>query len=144
MLVGAAQADGAALAAAAAALAEEREEIVEVFGRHALGRVGFVFSAGRALGEAAVARIGRLGTLGAAGVDLAAVEAGALVLVRQDVVGAGNLLEARLGLLVAGIEIGVVALGELAIGAANVVFARILLDAQHFIGISRGHGECTW
>src|SRR5579883_1974223 len=98
----------------------------------------------RALGEAAVARIGVLRPLGAAGVDLAAVEAGALVLVRQQIIGRRDLLEARLGLFVAGVEIGMMPLGELAIGGADLLLARILGDAEHLVGVSRSHGKWTW
>src|SRR6185437_12278188 len=58
--------------------------------------------------------IGALLALGARGVDLAAVEAPAFVGVAKQIVGAGDFLEFLLRGLVAGIEIGVQLLGQIA------------------------------
>jgi hypothetical protein len=134
--VRAAQANGAAAPAAP----EEGKEIVGLLGRNPLGRMGLVALARRALGEPPIARIGVLWPLGPAGVDLAAIEALALLFVRQEIVGAGDLLEAGFRRLVAGVEIGMVLFGELAVSGAEFVLARFLLDAQNFVGITRGHG----
>ena len=74
-------------------------------------------------------------------VDLAAIVTRAFRRIGEDVVGAADLLEACLGGLVAGVEIGMVLLGEAAIGALDVPRARGLGDAHHLIGIFCGH---TW
>ena len=58
------------------------------------------------------------------------VVGGALLVVLQDVVGLVDLLEPRLGLLVAGIAVRVVLHGELAIGLLQVVRARLPRHAQ--------------
>ena len=57
--------------------------------------------------------------------------------IAQEIVGGGGLLELRLDLLVAGIEVGVQLLGELAIGALDVLVARAARHAQDFVRI--GH-----
>src|SRR5215471_12431752 len=62
------------------AAAEEGEEVVEILGRHALGRMVLVARAGRSLGKTAIALVSMLRPLRAARIDLAAVEAGALFL----------------------------------------------------------------
>src|SRR5688572_16926940 len=76
-------------------------------------------------------------TLGPGRVDLAGVIALALVLIADDVVGGIDRLEARLGLGLARIEIGMRFLGGLAIGLADVVLAGIGRHAQRLVGI--GH-----
>ena len=60
----------------------------------------------------------------------------ALVSVGQDFVGFPGLLEFFLGSLVAGVTVGVVLHGGLAVGLLYVVGAGILADAQHLIVIS--------
>ena len=70
-------------------------------------------------------------------VDLAPVILGAFVLVRQDVIGAGDLGEAlgRLGIVL--VLVGVQLLGELAIGLLDLGLARAPRDVQ--LGIEIGH-----
>ena len=70
------------------------------------------------VGEIAIVAL--LRPLGPAGVDLAGVEALALFLVAEQAVGGGDLLELVFLGLVAGIEIGVVFLGELPIGLLDI------------------------
>ena len=60
----------------------------------------------------------------------------ALVSVGQDFVGFPGLLEFFLGCLVAGVTVGVVLHGGLAVGLLYVVGAGVLADAQHLIVIS--------
>ena len=72
----------------------------------------------------------------AGGVDLAGVEAAALLGIRQDVVGLRDFLELGLGRLVAGIEVGMVLLGELAERLADVVVRGGPGYAKDGIGIS--------
>ena len=60
----------------------------------------------------------------------------ALVSVGQDFVGFPGLLEFFLGGLVAGVTVGVVLHGGLAVGLLYVVGAGVLADAQHLIVIS--------
>jgi len=68
-------------------------------------------------------------------VDLAAVEAPALLLVADDVVGGGDRLELLLGRLVARIEVGMQLLGELAIGLGDVGLRRGLGHAEDGIRV---------
>ena len=72
----------------------------------------------------------------ALGVDFAAVEAGALVLVGQQIVRAGDDRKAfgRLGIIL--VAIGVQFFGELAIGRLDVFLARVARYAQGRIWIS--------
>ena len=78
---------------------------------------------------------GAIAALVALLVDLAAIVAGALVLVGQDVVGAGQPLEALLGPLVARIDVGMQLLGELAVGGLQLGLAGPFGNAQHFVEI---------
>ena len=56
--------------------------------------------------------------------------------VAQDLVGFRALTEARLGLLVARVAIGMILEGELAVGLLDVVFASALGDTEDFVVIS--------
>ena len=90
----------------------------------------------RALGPAGIfAVIALLRPLLAARIDLAAVVFSALLGILEDRIGVGDLLELLLGRRVAGIEIGVQLLGELAVGLGNVVGARGLRHAKNGIEI---------
>src|SRR5262249_44698287 len=72
----------------------------------------------------------------AVGVDLAAVVLAALRRVADDVVGRRNALEALLRARpVAGIEIGMQLLGELTVGAADLLIRRVTRHAKHRIGV---------
>jgi len=66
----------------------------------------------------------------AVGVDLAAIIFGALVDVGQDRVRRRHVLEPRKGCGIAGVGIGVVRLGELAVRLFNVGRARAARDAE--------------
>src|SRR5690606_20836082 len=57
----------------------------------------------------------------------------AALLVRQDAVGLGDLLEALLGLLVALVGVGVVGAGELAVGGLDLVLGRRLRDSEDLV-----------
>jgi hypothetical protein len=74
----------------------------------------------------------------AVGVDLAAVETGALVLVAQQVIGLGDVGETLRRLRIVLVAIGVQFLGKLAVGGLDVLLARVAGNAQGGIGI--GHG----
>ena len=80
------------------------------------------------LGKVAIERLAHLRR--AAGIDLAAIVLPALLLVRQQLVGGGDFLEALLRFLVARMQIGVRGLGELAIGGADLVRGRISGNAE--------------
>ena len=72
---------------------------------------------------------------------LRAVEAELVVLltllgVVQHLVSLGGLLECLLGCLVAGVAVGVVFDGQLAVGLLDVVFRGVLGDAQYLVVIS--------
>ena len=56
--------------------------------------------------------------------------------VGEHVVGFVDLLELFLGHFIAGVEVGVVFLGELAVGALDLGVAGIFADAQHLVVIS--------
>jgi hypothetical protein len=66
----------------------------------------------------------------ARGVDLARVIALALLLVADNAIGGGDLLELLLGGLVPRIQVGVQLLGELALGLGDVRRARGLRHAE--------------
>src|SRR5581483_2171931 len=51
--------------------------------------------------------------------------------VAEDVVGGGDVLELLLRLLVPGVGVGVVLLGQLAVGARDVLLGRPLLEPEH-------------
>src|SRR5690606_13870612 len=72
----------------------------------------------------------------AARVDLAPVELGTLLFVREQLIGGRRLLEPLLGFLVAGMQIGVRRLGQRAIGAADLIRGRVSGDAKHLVGIA--------
>ncbi len=65
-----------------------------------------------------------------------AVVTGALVGVGQYVVGLGRLLELLLGLLVAGVLVGVILYGGLAIGLLYRIGIGVAFDAEHLVIIS--------
>ncbi len=60
----------------------------------------------------------------------------ALVAVAEDLIGLVDLLESGLGLLVAGVQVRVVLLGQLPVGLLNLCLCGALLDAQDFIVVS--------
>ena len=68
----------------------------------------------------------------------------ALLFVAQDVVGLGDFLELLLGLLVVGIDVGVILPREFTEGLADLLRGGRLLHAEHrvivFVG-RRGHGS---
>ena len=68
----------------------------------------------------------------------AAVVLLALLGVREHVVGLGDLLEARLGLLVVGVAVGVVLARELAVGLLDLLGRRLLLDAERRVVVAGG------
>ena len=131
--VGPAHAEGAAPPARALAeqAAEEVADIGEILEAPPAAAIGV--GAGPGSLEIAVEMLAR--ALIAGGVDLAPVEAGALVLVAQEVIGGGDGLEPVLGLLVAGVEIGMQLLGELAVGLPDLVQAGVALDAQCLVRV---------
>src|SRR3546814_8241474 len=65
-----------------------------------------------------------------AGVDLAAVEALTLLGIAQDAVSLGDLLELLLDGLVARVDVRVQLLGQLAVGALDLVFRGRAVDVQ--------------
>ncbi len=79
----------------------------------------------------------------AAFVDLAGIEFGALVLVAQNVIGAGDFLETLLGLGVARMGVRMVFLGQVAEGLLDFGFAGALGHAQDLIGIAHSNSNRT-
>jgi hypothetical protein len=92
-------------------------------------------AAGRGRGEGIACGVlaacggGRGGGVDGVGVEAELVEDLALFVVGEDVVGFGDLLELFFGLLVAGVDVGVVLARELAEGLADLVRGGVLLDA---------------
>lgn len=70
--------------------------------------------------------IAALRPLGTRGIDLAAVEAGAFLGIAENVVGRADVLEPFFGFLVTGIQIGMMLLGELAIGLLDFFLRGVL------------------
>ncbi len=71
----------------------------------------------------------------ALGVDLAAVEAGALVLVGQQVVGRADFAEAGCGVGLAGVDVGVMLFRQLAIGGADGGLIGGALNSEGFVRV---------
>src|SRR6266850_79549 len=88
-------------------------------------------------------------TLGAAEAGMAEpVVAGALLLVGQDGVGLGRFLELLLGVLVAGVAIGVMLHGELAVGLLDLGLTGLAPDPEHLVVVALLHRSApdrrTW
>ena len=98
-----------------------------------LGTRTAVTAAGVAFGMIAIGGLG--GALVPGGVDLAAIELAARFGIGQQLVGDRHALEDFLGLGIAGIEVGMMLLGQLAISPANVGLAGVWRNAQSFIRI---------
>src|SRR5690606_22558016 len=113
------------------------EDIADVVGGTAPGVVLHAFVG---IGEIAVEAT--LRALGAAGVDLATVEAGTLFRVAEQLVGGGNLLELRLRLLVAGVQVRMPALRQAPVGLPDLLLARIAANAEDLIWIAHGNRSC--
>ena len=118
------------LAAAAEHFLEDVLALHEI-GEAAVSAVGVRFGV-RAM-EIAVIALPR--PLLSGGIDLAAVEAGALLGIAQEVIGHGDLLELLLRLLIAGIEVRVQLLRQLTVGFADLVLRRLPLHAQNSVGV---------
>ena len=73
-----------------------------------------------------------------AGVAEAVVEP-ALLRVGEDRVGLGRFLERFLGLVVAGIAVGMVLQRQLAVRALDLLFGRRALDAEDLVVVTLGH-----
>jgi hypothetical protein len=65
----------------------------------------------------------------------------ALLGIGQHRVGLADLLELGLGLLVAGVDVGMVLARELAVGGLDVLFGRGAADAEHRVVIAFGGGR---
>src|SRR5580698_7485879 len=119
MLILAAEGASAGTGTGAAAVAGLAEQLGENVAIRVIFRAGVAVAAGLiALGILAVERaFGRL----ALGIDLAAVETGAPIGVAQQLVGARGGLESGLRGGVAGIEVGVMLLGQLAVGSLDLL-----------------------
>ena len=126
--------------AAAGAAAEPGKDVGEVARIDVLEPAAGALAALKAL-ETLKALEARL----AFGVDLAAVELAALLLVAEDLVGGVDLGEFRLRLGVVGAPVRVVLLGEFPVGALDLRLAGGTGDPEHVIGIahctSSGVGE---
>ncbi len=133
--VGAARARPRALATPAEQVAEEAVQLLVV----AEALLGIVAAGRRVLGEVAI--IVLLRPLLATGVDLAAIEAAALLGVGQKVIGRRDALEALLDIRLARIEVGMQLLGELAVRLLDRVLAVGLGDPQHRVGIVAHSGS---
>jgi hypothetical protein len=72
----------------------------------------------------------------ALGVDLAAIESGAALLVAQYLIGLVGCGEAVLGLGILGILVRMMLLGELALSRLYFLRRGVLANAQHLIGIA--------
>ena len=57
----------------------------------------------------------------------------------KNIVGLGSLLELLLRLFVAGVAVGVILDGDAAVSLLDIVFAGILVDAEHLVIISFCH-----
>src|SRR5690606_32133386 len=74
--------------------------------------------------------------LPALGVDLAAVEGAALLLVSEDLVGLGDLRELPLGIRVGPVLVRMVALGQFPVSRLDLLLGRVAGDTQHRIWVT--------
>ena len=118
-----------------AALAEDLGEQVFLALRRASLPAALVLEAGAGLGMLAVELAFGSLALGAGCVYLTVVETRALLLVAHDVIGRGDLLEARFRTFIVGIEVRVVFLGESAVGLADFLLRRRAADTQDFVRV---------
>ena len=91
---------------------------------------------GEGIAACAAATLETLETRLALGIDLAAVEGRAGLLVADDLIGLIGRGEAILGLGIVGILVRMVLLGELAVSRLYVLGRGVLGNAQHLIGIA--------
>src|SRR5262249_9140595 len=130
----------AVAARAAAALAEHLEDVAHV-GERFVAAATLVLEAARAARLVAIEATRRHFLAG--GIDLAGVEAPALLGVGQDLVGLGDFLELGLGCLVARIEVRMMLLGELAEGLADLLVRGGPAHPQDGIGIAHVPKYCA-
>ena len=69
-----------------------------------------------------------------------AIVGGALLRIAQDAIGLARLLEFFFGGGIVRIAIGMIALGEFAVGAFDFLIAGFLADTQYFVIVSFRHG----
>ena len=69
------------------------------------------------------------------------VVAGTFLLVGEDGMGFGDFLELLFGFLVAGVFVGVILEGELAVGLLNLIIRGVLGDAEDFVIITFCHSS---
>src|ERR1700722_18093356 len=113
------------------------EDILETAAATTAGAEGVGLEAAGAGATARVAAAGKaLKARLALGVDLAAIELLALVLVAEDLVGRVQLGKARLGFRIVLVGVGVMFLGELAIGALDRRSAGAPRHPQDLIGVA--------
>src|SRR6202035_1709834 len=112
------------------------EDVLETAAANAAGAEGVGLEAAGAGATARVAAGKALKARLALGVDLAAIERLALVLVAQDLVGRVQLGKARLGFRIVLVGVGVMLLGELAIGALDRRSAGAPRHPQDLIGVA--------
>src|ERR1700722_16048325 len=113
------------------------EDILETAAATTAGAEGVGLEAAGAGATARVAAAGKaLKARLALGVDLAAIELLALVLVAEDLVGRVQLGKARLGFRIVLVGVGVMLLGELAIGALDRRSAGAPRHPQDLIGVA--------
>src|SRR5581483_298867 len=129
-------------AAAAEEAGEDVAAVAEEVSRVAAEGIG---AEGRTRGaaevvEAAAAPLGlhALDLVGVLPVLAVAVVLAALFRVGEDVVGGVHLLEARLGRLVAGVDVGVKLAGKAAVRRADVLLAGVAVNAQYLVVVP-GH-----
>src|SRR5262245_8170182 len=121
-----------------AALAEDLREKVVLILWPAFLPAPFVLEAGAGLGMLAVELALGLLALGAGCIYLAAVEASALLLIAQNTIGRGDLLEACFRAFVARMQVRVAILGQSAVGLADFLLRGLAADTQDLVGVCHG------
>src|SRR5215831_19279201 len=121
-----------------AALTEDLREEVVLIVRPAFLPAALVLEARASLGMLAVELALRLLALGAGCIYLAAVETRALLLVAEDIIGRGDVLEACFRAFIARMQIRVAILGEPAVGLADFLLRRLAANTQHFVRVCHG------
>ena len=119
--------------AAAPARSPTPEDVSENIAEVLEAAARMVLITARAIGIFAVGMMGR--ALLAALIDLAGIVTPPLLRIAEDGEGRGNPLERVLGLLVAGVQIGVVLFRQLAISPPHVIVRRVTAHPENFIKI---------